>query len=287
MSPLADRPFFKMNGLGNEIVVLDLRGTDIRVTAEEARAVAADPRLRFDQMMVLHDPVTAGTRAYVLIYNVDGTFAGACGNGTRCVAWALTRDLPAHEANAPFHVETVRGLLECRKQGDWTFAVDMGAPRFQWSEIPLAGPAPDLRALDVGVVGLPPAVAVNMGNPHAVFFVPDAEAINLERMGRAVETSPLFPDRVNVSFAQILAPDRVLLRVWERGAGATRACGSASCATLVAGALRGLLARAATISLPGGDLQVDWRADDHVMMTGPVELEFAERFAPALFERLA
>ncbi len=289
MSALANSRFLKMNGLGNEITVLDLRGTSTRVTPAEARAIAADPRSRFDQLMVLHDPVTPGTDAYMRIYNTDGSESGACGNGTRCVAWAMTADpVMSRPVTNGLVLETKAGPLPVERVSDTVFTVDMGPPRLAWNEIPLRDPYPDTRSIAVDT-RLPEAPelrnpsAVGMGNPHAIFWVADATAYDLAAIGPTLEHDPVFPQRANISFAQVLDPEHVLLRVWERGAGATRACGSAACATLVAGARKGLTGRKATISLPGGDLLIEWReSDDHVLMTGPVELEHEGTFPPAL-----
>ncbi|MHB2168412.1 diaminopimelate epimerase [Alsobacter sp. R-9] len=285
MSPLAGRPFLKMNGLGNEIVVLDLRGTALAVTAAEARAIARAPGSHFDQLMVLHDPRTAGTDAFMLIYNTDGSESGACGNGTRCVAWALTEGT---ERRALL-LETRAGLLQATREGDWTFTVDMGAPRLRWDEIPLAEPFEDTTGIElqVGPIDAPvlhtPSV-VNMGNPHAIFWVKDALAHDLGRIGPVLEHHPIFPERANISLAQVTGPDSMILRVWERGAGLTRACGSAACAAAVAAARKGLTGRRVRVSLPGGDLHIDWReSDGHVLMTGPVELEHEGRLEPAVF----
>jgi diaminopimelate epimerase len=288
MSPLADRPFLKMNGLGNEIVVLDLRGTDLTVSAQEARAVGADPRLVFDQMMVIHDPRTPGTDAYVRILNIDGSEAQACGNGTRCVAWAMLRD----QARDDLLLETRRGVLEARRLSPLTFSVDMGTPQLGWREFPTRDAFEDTRAVDVvfrpeGAPALEAPGLVNMGNPHVVFFVEEPDAYDLETVGPPLENDPQFPERANIEFAKVEAPDHIRLRVWERGAGITQACGSGACAALVAAARRGLTGRKATVSLPGGDLLIEWRDDDHVVMTGPVELEFEERFSPALFAERA
>ena len=287
MNALAGRPFAKMNGLGNEIVVLDLRGTDIAVTPEQARAIHGADRLAYDQLMVIHDPVSAGTLAFVRIFNNDGTESGACGNGTRCVAWIMTRG----GAPGRFLVETRAGVLECAREDDWSFTVDMGAPRLDWREIPLSREQADTTAIDLRRdAGSAPALSgpavVNMGNPHAIFFVADIEAYDLAALGPGLETDPIFPQKANISLAQVLAPDHIRLKVWERGVGLTRACGSAACATLVAAARRGLSLRAARIALPGGDLLIDWREiDGHVMMTGPVELEFEGVFDNAIFAR--
>ncbi|WP_029031869.1 diaminopimelate epimerase [Salinarimonas rosea] len=294
MSPLANRRFLKMNGLGNEIVVLDLRGTDLRVRAGEARAIAADARSRFDQLMVVHDPSVPGIDADLRIYNTDGSESGACGNGTRCVAWALVRD-PAmgDPAKTALTLRTRAGLLPVRVDGDVVFTVDMGAPKLAWQDIPLRDPFPDTRyiELQIGPIDDPilhsPA-AVNMGNPHAIFFVDDVDAYDLARIGPLLENHPIFPERANISLAHVVSDSRIRLRVWERGVGLTRACGSAACAALVAAARKKLTGREAVVALPGGELTIRWRtSDDHVLMTGPVELEHEGRLDPALFADLA
>lgn len=279
--PLENRPVLRMNGAGNEILVLDLRGTEHVLTPAEARAIAAQPKLKFDQLMALHDPQTSGVDAFMRIYNVDGSLSGACGNGTRCVAYALGR-----EGKAQLRLATGAGEIATRRDGETTFTVDMGPPRLEWRAIPLACVADTADvALDPPVPGAPRRFgAVNMGNPHAVFFVTDAGGVDLATLGAAIERHPLFPERVNVSFAQILATDDILLRVWERGTGATRACGTAACATLVAAVRAGLAGRAARVRLPGGDLRIAWCEDDRVLMTGPVEFEFETRLSGALFE---
>jgi diaminopimelate epimerase len=290
MSALANRRFLKMNGLGNEITVLDLRGTAARVSPQEARAIAADPRSRFDQLMVLHDPLTPGTDAYLRIYNTDGSESGACGNGTRCVAWAMLEDpAMARPGNGSLLLQTKAGLLPVTRQGEVTFTVDMGAPRLAWDQIPLRDPFQDTRSIElqIGPIDAPilhTPSAVNMGNPHAIFWVEDVEAYELEKIGPLLENHPIFPERANISLAQVVSPEHIRLRVWERGAGITRACGSAACAALVAAARKRLTGRRASVTLPGGDLLVEWRErDDHVLMTGPVELEHEGAFAPELF----
>jgi diaminopimelate epimerase len=290
MSPLANRRFLKMNGLGNEITVLDLRGSPSRVGAAEARAIAADPRSRFDQLMVLHDPITPNTDAYLRIYNTDGSGAGACGNGTRCVAWAMLSDRqmgsPGRDA---LLLETEAGLLPVERVSDAVFTVDMGRPRFRWDEIPLRDPFQDTRyiELQIGPIDDPilhsPSV-VSMGNPHAVFWVDDVDAYDLGKIGPLLENHPIFPERANISLAKLSSREHLVLRVWERGAGLTRACGSAACAALVCAARKKLTGRTATVTLPGGDLLIEWReSDDHVLMTGPVELEWEGTLAPELF----
>ncbi len=284
LSPLAHRRVLKMNGLGNEIVVLDLRDTDHVVTPEEARAIGRAPGLAFDQLMVLHAPRTAGTEAFVLIYNIDGSEAGACGNGTRCVAWALN----AETGRTRFTVETRADLLACEKLEDWRYSVDMGAPHFGWREIPLAHAVADTVHVPIETAPLNARLpsdftAVSMGNPHAIFFVADVEAHDLARVGPLLETDPLFPERANISLAAVTASDALTLKVWERGAGLTRACGSGACAAAVAAHRRGLTGRSVRVTLPGGDLLIDWRADGRVIMAGGVEREFEARLDPALF----
>jgi diaminopimelate epimerase len=285
MSKLAHHAFAKMNGIGNEIIVLDLRGEKMTVSPEEARAIHAGQGLAYDQLMVLQEPASPGTDAFMRIFNNDGSESGACGNGTRCVAYMLTRE----GGRSTLALETRAGLLDCRKVDDLTFSVDMGPARLLWQEIPLAGPVEDTCHvhLDDVPAGLPDPAVVNMGNPHAIFFVADAHGFDLPVIGPKLEHHPMFPERVNVSLAQVLDREHILLRVWERGAGITQACGTAACATLVAAARLGLTGRKAWVSLPGGDLVIEWReADGHVIMTGPVEMEFEGRFDPALFAGL-
>jgi diaminopimelate epimerase len=285
-TPLDNRPILKMNGIGNEILVLDLRGADLIVEPKEARAIACAPGLHFDQLMALHDPRSSGAAAFMRIYNADGSLSSACGNGARCVAWALTRN----GEGGDLLLETDAGMIRARREQENVYMVDMGRPRLDWREIPLAHEAPNTAdvALAPAVAGAPARFsAVSMGNPHAIFFVDDAAAIDLATLGPALEAHPLFPERANISFAQILAQDLILLRVWERGTGATKACGSAACATLVAAARAGRTKRKAVVRLPGGELTIDWRGDDHVLMTGPVEFEFETRLDPSLFEDAA
>src|SRR3954468_9301839 len=288
MSTLADRRFLKMNGLGNEIVIVDLRGASGRVRPEEARAVAADPRSRFDQLMAIHDPATPGTDAYLRIYNSDGSESGACGNGTRCVAWAMTADpLMARPAGNALLFETRAGLLPVTRVAERSFTVDMGRPRLRWDEIPLRDPFQDTRyiELQIGPIDAPvlhsPSV-VSMGNPHAIFWVDHVAAYDLPRFGPLLENHPIFPERANISLAEVKSPEHIVLRVWERGAGLTKACGSAAGGALLAAARKKLTGRKATVTLPGGDLLIEWRADDHVLMTGPVELEWEGTLSPAL-----
>ncbi|QXX75189.1 diaminopimelate epimerase [Methylovirgula sp. HY1] len=282
MHPLAGRQVTKMNGLGNEIVILDLRATAGVVDAAMVRAIGRGDGLGFDQLMVLRDPRCAGTEAFVQIYNSDGSEAGACGNGTRCVAWYLMRST----SRETLKVETAAGLLQCWRRDEWRFAVDMGVPHMSWQEIPLREAVPDTSAIALSFAAdAPPLMAamVNMGNPHAIIFVDDLARFDLAAIGPKLEHHSLFPERANISLAQVVAADHIVVKVWERGAGITRACGSAACATLVAAARKRLSARTATISLPGGDLAITWRDDDHVVMEGPVELEFETTLDATLF----
>jgi diaminopimelate epimerase len=235
--------------------------------------------------MAIYPPRDAGTDAFVCIFNHDGSEAGACGNGMRCVADILLNE----SGRTVLAVETPAGVLNCWPgKTRLTATVDMGKPRFGWSEIPLAEAVLDARAIDlsVGLDGGPmlssPSVA-SMGNPHAVFWVDDVNAYDLVQLGPLAENHPMFPERANISLAQVVAPDHLIVRTWERGVGLTRACGSAACAALVCASRMGLTGRAVTVTLPGGDLYIDWRTDDHVLMTGPVEYEFEGRFDSALF----
>ena len=280
-SPLAHRAFVKMNGLGNEILVLDLRADPAPVRPEEARALARPGVLPFDQAMVLYPPRQAGTAAFVEILNNDGSLSAACGNGTRCIAaYEAERTGAGHMV-----FESAAGLLDCTRRADGTVAVDMGAPRFAAADIPLSRALDDTSAVLLeGFEALGPASLVSMGNPHAVFFVSDETAARLDALGPQLEHHPLFPERANISFARFLGPGHIRLDVWERGAGRTRACGTAACATAVSAIRTGRAAgRALTVTLPGGDLSIDWRAaDGHVVMTGPVEHEFSGALTPAM-----
>ena len=273
MTPQSTIPFVKMNGLGNDFVVVDGRGGPVRIEAEEAVHLAnRENGIGCDQVIVLEPAKTGDVRMRIL--NADGSEVGACGNATRCVAYLL-----ASETGRPrVAIETPSGALTATVQSIDRITVDMGEPRFAWDQIPLAEPFHDTRAIElqVGPIDQPvlhsPSV-VNVGNPHAVFWVADVDAIGLDRVGALLENHPIFPERANISIAQVLAPDHVRVRTWERGAGITRACGSAACATLVCGARMGKLQRQATVTLPGGDLVIAWGDDDRVRMTGPAELE--------------
>jgi diaminopimelate epimerase len=266
--------FRKMNGLGNEIVMVDLRGSSRVLAAAEARAIAARPASRFDQMMVLHDAKVAGTEAYVRIYNTDGSEAEACGNGMRCIGWVVA----GQTGRTALKFETKAGVLDVVVAGIDRITVDMGTPRFGWRDIPLAEPFHDTRTIElqIGPIDKPilhsPSVA-NVGNPHAVFWVEDVDAYDLARIGPMLENHPIFPERANISLARVASRDAITVRTWERGAGLTKACGSAACAATVCAVRKGLTERRVTVTLPGGPLVIEWRADNHILMTGPVELE--------------
>ena len=288
MSTLANHAFIKMNGLGNEIVVVDLRSQGGVVSAGEARA-AAQP-VPYDQLMALHAPRTAGTDAYVRIYNNDGSESGACGNGMRCVADLLFKET----GKSTLTFETRAGLLNCWKgAAPLVSTVDMGKPRFAWNEIPLSEKFEDTRAIElqIGPIDKPilhsPSV-VSMGNPHAVFWVDDVNAYDLGKIGPLLENHPMFPERANISLANIKSREAIVIRTWERGAGLTKACGSAACAVAVAAARLRRTERKVTVTLPGGDLVIEWRErDDHVLMTGTADFEYEGRFDPALFASVA
>ena len=288
MSVLANHAFIKMNGLGNEIVVVDLRGQPGAVGAAEARAAAGPGGAPYDQLMALHAPRTPATDAYVRIYNSDGSEVGACGNGMRCVAELLFKET----GKTALTFETAAGLLNCWKgEAALVSTVDMGRPRLAWNEIPLAEEFRDTRAIElqIGPIDQPilhsPSV-VNMGNPHAIFWVDDVDAYDLGKIGPLLENHPMFPERANISLARVASREHIILRTWERGAGLTRACGSAACAAAVAAARLRRTGRTVTVTLPGGDLSIEWRErDDHVLMTGPVAFEYEGRFDPALFAK--
>jgi len=289
MGALANQPFVKMNGIGNEIVVVDLRKGAPAIAPEEARAAASPQGAPYDQLMALYPPRTPGTDAYIRIYNNDGSEAGACGNGMRCVASIVSGE----NGKSALTFETKAGILNCWKAEGGLFTVDMGPPRFKWNEIPLAEEFRDTRAIElqIGPIDKPvlhsPSV-VNMGNPHAIFWVDDVNAYDLERFGPLLENHPIFPERANITLAHIVDRTHIVIRTWERGAGLTRACGSAACAAAVAAARFKRTERTVRVTLPGGDLTIEWRErDDHVLMTGPVAFEFNGTFDAKLFDKAA
>ena len=275
--------FAKMNGLGNDILVVDMRGRADQVTAAAAIALAADPATHFDQIMAVHDPKRDGTDAFVDIINSDGSKAEACGNGTRCVVQALA----AETGRRAFTFQTAAGIVTAQERADGTISVDMGRPAFEWDRIPLAEEFHDTRRIElqVGPIDAPvlhsPSVA-SMGNPHAIFWVDrDVWSYDLDRFGPLLENHPIFPQRANISIARVVSDHELDLRTWERGAGLTKACGSAACAAAVSAARTARTGRAVTVNVPGGPLTIEWRADDHVIMTGPAEWEFSGSLDPA------
>ena len=263
-------PFIKMHGLGNDFVVFDARRAPLALDAARVRAIA-DRRtgVGCDQLIVLEAPRNGGTHAYLRFWNQDGGEVAACGNGTRCAARLLMDETGASHVV----LETQAGKLTASEGGGGQMRVDMGQARLDWRDIPLAC-ATDTLHVVVGAGALGDAVAVNMGNPHAVFFVDEAEAVPLAEVGPGLETDSLFPEHANIGIAQRLADDRLRLRVWERGVGITQACGTGACAAAVAGARRGLTGRSVTVVLDGGALGIVWREDGHVEMTGPTAASF-------------
>lgn len=270
-------PFVKMNGLGNDFVVVDGRAERVHIAAEEARHLAdREGGIGCDQVIVLEPSHTADVRMRIL--NADGSEVSACGNATRCVAWLLSDETGRRTVT----IDTPAGELVARVGDIDTITVDMGVPRFGWQDIPLSEPFHDTRQIElqVGPIDNPvmhtPSV-VNVGNPHAIFWVKDVQAIDLGRVGPLLENHPLFPERANISIAEVVSPQHIRLRTWERGAGLTRACGTAACAAAVCAMRKRLTDRKVTVSLPGGDLVIEWTPEDRIMMTGPAELEFKGR----------
>jgi diaminopimelate epimerase len=249
------RPFLKMNGLGNDFVVVEARSQPFAPSEAEARAIAdRQTGVGCDQLIAIEPSPNAD--AFVRIWNADGGEVEQCGNAARCVGW-LIMEAGGRDAAK---LETPSGLVEVSRAGERCVTVDMGRPRLDWTDIP--------------VMHTPGCVS--MGNPHVVFFVKDAEAAPVREVGSMIEHHMLFPQRTNVEFAEVKARDRLRVRVWERGAGVTRACGTGACAALVAAARRKLCDRKATVEMDGGELLIEWReSDGHVLMTGPIEVEFA------------
>jgi diaminopimelate epimerase len=266
MRPL---PFLKMQGLGNDFVVIDARAEAHPLSASQLRWIA-DRRLGIgcDQIVTIERSTEAD--AVMRIHNADGSESGACGNAARCVA----RWLAQEAGRTSVSLMTGGGRLEAACLADGRVRIDMGPARLAWYEIPLAR-AIDTLHVPLALGPLADPVATGMGNPHVTFFVPDAEAVDMPRWGPLIEHDPLFPERVNVGVAQVLSPQRLRLRVWERGAGLTLACGTGACAAAVAAARRGLTGREATLALDGGELAIEWRDDGHVIMTGPGEVSYS------------
>ena len=287
--------FAKMNGLGNQILVVDMRGRKDKVTPEAAIALAADPLTRFDQIMAIHDPKVNGTDAYIDIVNCDGTRAQACGNGTRCVVQALASET----GRKSFTFQTIAGILNAVEHEDGTISVDMGQPVFEWNRIPLSEEFHDTSRIElqIGPIDAPilhsPSVA-SMGNPHAIFWVDrDPMSFDLDRFGPLLENHPMFPEKANITLAQVTSPTAMTTRTWERGAGLTLACGSAACSAAVSGARTRRTGRKVDVTVASspnrGKLTIEWRDDNHVIMSGPAEWEWAGTLDPVTgsFERHA
>lgn len=273
------RTFRKMHGLGNDFVILDLRDGRPLPNLEQRRKLANRKRgIGCDQLIIMMPAQNPSADLMMKIYNPDGSEAGACGNATRCVA----RLLFAESGKDHGVIETIAGLLPVSQVEDNQFSVDLGFPRLEWQQIPLAA-AMDTLNLDGDWENLPKPCAVNMGNPHAVFFVPDVMAVDVAAVGSRLEHHPLFPERANIEFAQILSPTHIRMRVWERGAGITEACGSGACATLVAAVRRNLIERKAIITMDGGDLTIEWNDVNHVIMTGTTAVSFTGELSEEFF----
>ncbi|MDH3659679.1 MAG: diaminopimelate epimerase [Alphaproteobacteria bacterium] len=270
---MSELDFHKMHGLGNDFVIVDQRSGKLSLSAEQIQQIG-DRRqgVGFDQLLLLEPSSQADV--FMRVYNPDGSESGACGNGTRCVARLMMEEHGlTHVA-----VETAAGVLEV-KPALRGYSVKMGRPRISWDEIPLSGPMDTLH-LDIEAGPLSRPTAVGMGNPHAVFFVDDAEAIDLEARGPELEHHAFFPERANIGVAEVRDPENIRLRVFERGAGITSACGSGACAALVAAARRDLTGPAASVWLDGGRLHITWGEDGQVTMTGPATHSFKGRFEP-------
>ncbi len=275
-------PFFKMNGIGNKIIVADMRACTDEVTPQAAVALNSGSDTAFDQLMAVHAPREADRDASIKILNSDGSGAEACGNGTRCVVQWLN----AETGKTDFSFQTVAGRLDAKLRDNGLIAVNMGVPRFDWDQIPLSEEFADTTGIElqVGPIDDPilhtPSVA-NMGNPHVIFWADrDVNSYGLDKFGPMLEHHMLFPDRANISIVQVTAENELTMRTWERGAGLTQACGSAACAAAVSAARTGRTGRSVKTHLPGGTLQIDWLDNDFVIMTGPAELEFAGYLDP-------
>ncbi|MBG52327.1 MAG: diaminopimelate epimerase [Alphaproteobacteria bacterium] len=277
--------FRKMNGLGNDFVVVDVRAHDPHFSAETVRAIAdRKTGIGCDQFILIERPRNGGD-CFMGIRNADGGEVEACGNAARCIASLMLDETGKTEVI----VETLGAMTRGSRAPDGNVTVDMGTPRLEWHEIPLAEEIRDTRGIElqIGPIDNPilhtPAV-VNVGNPHAIFFIEDVNSVDLSRVGPLLENHPMFPERANISLAQVISRDHILLKVWERGAGLTRACGTAACAAAVAGARKRLTNRAVTVTLPGGDLHLHWREeDDHILMTGPATFDDDGTLDPAFF----
>lgn len=271
-----DLAFVKMHGAGNDFVVLDARGHALALTPDAAARIADRRRGIGCDQIILIEPDEAAD-AFMRILNADGSESGACGNATRCVAALIAGETGARR----LAIRTEAGILEAEIKGPGLVEVDMGEPRFDWSDIPLREPT-DTLSLRLALGSVESPAACSMGNPHATFFVDDLKHLAIETIGPKLEHARIFPERANIGFARVEAPDRIRLRVWERGAGLTLACGSGACAALVNAHRRGLAGRRAAIEMDGGILAITWRDDNHVLMEGPVVTVYEGRLAPEL-----
>jgi diaminopimelate epimerase len=264
-------PFIKMHGLGNDFVVLDVRRNALALTENQILFLADRRRgVGFDQLVLIEEPQSTEAAARIRFFNGDSSEAGACGNGTRCVAAFLMDETDAEN----IQLETGSGVLSAWRSAGGLVTVDMGPPRLDWTDIPLSEKMDTLH-LPISAGDLSDPVGVGMGNPHCVYFVDDAESVSLAEIGPEIEHHSLFPERTNVEVASPNGDNHFRLRVWERGAGITDACGTGACATAVAAHRRGLSGRSVTLDLDGGSLNIEWRdEDDHVLMTGPVSTSF-------------
>ncbi|NKB21309.1 MAG: diaminopimelate epimerase [Alphaproteobacteria bacterium] len=279
---MTDIAFTKMHGLGNDFVVIDSRDTPRNLSATQAQAIAdRHTGIGCDQLILLETPHSAGplqdADVFMRIFNADGSQVDACGNATRCVADLIMTETARKNAN----IGTGAGLLTAEEFPNNMVAVDMGRPRLDWQEIPLSKEQDTLH-LDIENWTLHDPTAVSMGNPHCVFFVDDAAAVPLDEVGSTLEHHEMFPERANIGIAQIKNPGALRLRVWERGAGITQACGTGACAAAVSAHRRNLTGRTVLVELDGGTLTIDWRADDHVIMIGPTAISFKGTFDAAL-----
>lgn len=265
--------FRKMHGLGNDFIVLDEREASLGLTPAVTRFLADRHRgIGADQVISLEP--APGADVFMRIRNPDGSEAGACGNATRCVASLVA----AESGREAVTIRTIAGDLRVRRARGGLWTADMGPARLGWQDVPLAS-AMDTLHLPLARGAVADPAACSMGNPHATFFVADLDSVDVAALGPSLERDPIFPDRANIGFAQVLAPDHLRLVMWERGAGMTLACGSGACAAAVNAARRGLTGRRVRISLPGGDLGILWRDDGHVEMTGPVATSFQGEIA--------
>jgi diaminopimelate epimerase len=285
MTDATSIPFRKMNGLGNDFVVLDARTRPLSIAPEDAQRLGDRNRgIGCDQVIVMEPSQKADV--FMRIFNADGSEVSACGNATRCIALLAAEETGRSEVS----VETKAGLLKAKVDGADRITIDMGRPRFNWEAIPLAEPFEDTTGIELQIGPIDAPVlhtpsAVNVGNPHAIFWVDDVNAHDLGRSGPLLENHPIFPERANISLAQVTSRNSLKLRTWERGAGLTKACGTAACAAAVAAARKGLTDRKVTVELPGGPLFIEWADNGHILMSGPAELEFEGTLAPDTLSR--